>query len=188
MTERCYHRGMNGRWRLAAAVLSLAAGGCLAPGAEVPYVQTPEPVVRDMLRLAGVGPADVVYDLGAGDGRVVFLAVQELGARGVGVEIDPDLVAQSQARARRLGLGDRARFLHQDIFETDVSEATVVTLYLSPELNLRLRPKLLRELRPGSRIVSHDFPIGDWAPLRTLRVESRDRTHTLSLWVVPPRP
>lgn len=174
------------RWAVAAA-LGVATAGCMAPGAEVPYVQTPDSVVREMLRLAVVGPGDVVYDLGSGDGRVVIIAAQEFGARGVGVEIDPDLVAKSHERARRLGLGDRARFVHRDIFATDVSPATVITLYLSPELNQRLRPKLLRELAPGVRIVSHDFPIGDWAPARTIRVDSRDRSHTLSLWIVPPR-
>ncbi len=170
-----------------AAALGLVALGCMAPGAEVPYVQTPDSVVREMLRLGGVGPADVVYDLGSGDGRVIIIAAQEFGATGVGVEIDPKLVSESEKRARRLGLGERARFVHRDIFEADVSPATVVTLYLSPELNLRLRPKLLRELRPGARIVSHDFPIGDWPPAKSVRVESRDRSHTLSLWVVPPR-
>jgi SAM-dependent methyltransferase len=173
---------------MAAALGWAAIGvGCMAPGAEVPYVQTPDTVVREMLRLAGVGPGDVVYDLGSGDGRVVIIAAQEFGAGGVGVEIDPALVAQSQERARRLGLAERARFVHRDIFETDVSAATVLTLYLSPELNARLRPKLARELAPGARIVSHDFPMGDWPPARTVRVESRDRSHTLFLWVLPPR-
>jgi protein-L-isoaspartate O-methyltransferase len=170
-------------WLLA---LALAAGGCAGvPGAEVPYVQTPERVVREMLRLAAVGPGDVIYDLGSGDGRIPLTAAQEFGARGVGVEIDPRLVAESQRRAARLGLGDRVRFVRQDLFETDLRPATVVTLYLSNEMNQRLRPKLLAELAPGARIVSHEFRMGDWMPAREVRVETSERTHILYLWIVP---
>jgi len=174
---------------LGAAVLLFVAGvsGCArVPGVEVPDVRTPPEVVTEILRLARVGPDDVVYDLGSGDGRIVIAAARDFGARGVGIELDPDLVAESLRNARRARVADRTRFLQQDIFEADISEATVVTLYLSPEVNLRLRPKLLA-LPPGSRIVSHDFPIGDWKPERMVNFKGPERTHVLSLWIVPPR-
>lgn len=171
------------------AVLAVVGAGCArVPGQEVPYVQTPDEVVVEMLKLAGVGVEDVVYDLGAGDGRLVITAAKRFGARGVGVEIDPRLVADSQASARKAGVADRVTFVQQNLFDTDLTPATVVTLYLSVELNRRLRPKLLRELRAGSRIVSHDFDMGDWTPARLISVQSRQRTHTLYLWIVPPRP
>ena len=157
------------------------------PLAGAPDVRTPMSTVRAMLDLAHVTSSDVVYDLGSGDGRIVIAAVRERGARGVGVEIDPALVAESRASARRLGIDGRARFVEQDIFQLDLGEATVVTLYLSPELNQRLRPKLLAELRPGSRIVSHDFDMGDWAPDRVVRVQDDGRERVLYLWTVPSR-
>ena len=158
-------------WRglVVVAAASLAAA-CTHPRASVPDVRTPFPTVRAMLELAGVTGSDVVYDLGSGDGRIVITAAREFGARGVGLEIDPALVAESRATARRLGLTARVRFIEQDLFQTDLGEATVVTLYLSVELNRRLRPKLLAELPPGSRIVSHDFDMGDWPPDRAVRV------------------
>ena len=164
----------------------MAATACgRVPGQDVPDVRTPLMVVNEMLRLANVTTSDVVYDLGSGDGRILIAAARDRGARGVGLEIDPALVAQSTDRARRLGLADRVRFRQQDLFEVDLTPATVVTLYLSPDLNRRLRPKLLRELRPGTRIVSHSFDMGDWAPARTLQVSSNEGSHTLYLWVVP---
>ena len=169
------------------AGLWLLAGCAEVPGVLVPDVRTPPEVVMEILRLAGVGPADVVYDLGSGDGRIVIAAAHDFGARGVGIELDPDLVAESEKNAERASVSVRTRFLKQDIFDTDVGEATVVTLYLSPELNLRLRPKLLAQLKPGSRIVSHDFPIGDWPPARVVKFQGPERVHVLSLWVVPPR-
>jgi len=174
---------------LGAAVLLFVAGvsACArVPGVEVPDVRTPPEVVTEILRLARVGPDDVVYDLGSGDGRIVIAAARDFGARGVGIELDPDLVAESIRNARRARVADRTRFLRQDIFEADISAATVVTLYLSPEVNLRLRPKLLA-LPPGSRIVSHDFPIGDWKPERMVNFKGPERTHVLSLWIVPLR-
>jgi SAM-dependent methyltransferase len=171
-----------------ASVLALAATACLrVPGQLVPDVRTPVVVVNEMLRLANVTTSDVVYDLGSGDGRILIAAARDRGARGVGLEIDPALVAQSIERARRLGLADRLSFRQQDLFEADLSPATVVTLYLSPDLNRRLRPKLLSELRPGARIVSHSFDMGDWVPSRTLQVSSNEGSHTLYLWVVPAR-
>ena len=168
------------------AVLALAVG-CAHPLADVPDVRTPYPTVRAMLQLASVTDRDVVYDLGSGDGRIVIAAAREFGARGVGVEIDPALVTQSRATARRLDLGERVRFVEQDLFATDLGEATVVTLYLSPDLNRRLRPKLLAELAPGSRVVSHDFDMGDWPPDRVVRVQDDGREQVLYLWVIPPR-
>jgi SAM-dependent methyltransferase len=170
------------------ALVLVVGGGCVrVAGQEVPDVRTPLTVVNEMLRLADVSMGDVVYDLGSGDGRILIAAARDRGARGVGLEIDPALVAQSTARARRLGLTDRLAFRQQDLFEADLTPATVVTLYLSPELNRRLRPKLLRELRPGARIVSHNFDMGDWVPTRVLQVSSNEGSHTLYLWVVPGR-
>ena len=170
------------------AMLLVTATACVrVPGQDVPDVRTPLTVVNEMLRLADVTASDVVYDLGSGDGRILIAAARDRGARGVGLEIDPVLVAQSTERARRLGLADRLSFRHQDLFEADLTPATVVTLYLSPDLNRRLRPKLLSELRPGARIVSHNFDMGDGAPARTLQVSSNEGSHTLYLWVVPTR-
>jgi len=134
------------------------------PIPEVPYVPTPEEVVVAMLKMAGVAPNDMVYDLGCGDGRIVITAAKVFGARGVGVDIDPNLIRQSNENARKAGVTDRVRFIEQDLFETDIREATVVALYLLPELNLQLRPKLLRDLKPGSRIVAHEFDMDDWKP------------------------
>jgi len=172
------------RYGLSLLLVTLAA--CVRlPGQDVPDVRTPLVVVNEMLRLGAVTADDVVYDLGSGDGRIVIAAARDRGARGVGFEIDPALVAQAVERARRLGLADRVTFRQDDLFQADLREATVVTLYLSPGLNHRLRPKLLSELRPGSRVVSHSFDMGDWTPTRTLQVTSNEGTHTIYLWVVP---
>jgi SAM-dependent methyltransferase len=139
--------------------------------ASVPYVPTLPQVVDAMLSLAAVGPRDVVYDLGCGDGRIVIAAAKRFGARGLGVEIDGDLVARAQANAYWEGVADRARFALQDLFDLDMRPAIVVMMYLSVEMNLRLRPKLLAELKPGSRIVSNRFDMADvWRPERTLVV------------------
>jgi SAM-dependent methyltransferase len=170
---------------VALALLVSSGCGLVKPHGDAPYVSTPDNVVRAMLELAEVTTGDVVYDLGSGDGRITIIAAREFGARGVGIEIDPDLVAHSRRRAARAGVADRVQFFHQDLFEADVSPATVVTLYLGQEVNLRLRPKLLRDLRPGARIVSHDFGMGDWPPLRAVRIDSRDRSHNVLLWLVP---
>ena len=177
-----------GRARVIAGLLLVGFAACArVPGQDVPDVRTPLVVVNEMLRLASVSAGDVVYDLGSGDGRIVIAAARDRGARGVGFEIDPALVAESTERARRLGLADRVSFVRQDLFEADLRPATVVTLYLSPDLNRKLRPKLLSELRPGSRIVSHTFDMGDWVPTRTLQVSSNEGSHTLYLWIVPAR-
>jgi SAM-dependent methyltransferase len=153
---------------------------------DVVYVPTPPDVVTKMLEMAGVTKDDVVYDLGSGDGRVVIAAAKEFGARGVGVEITPKLVAEARVNAEKAGVADRVRFVEQDLFEADLSEATVVALYLLPALNIKLRPKLLRELKPGSRIVSHNFDMGKWDPDRTWEREEDDTT--VYLWVVPEKP
>jgi hypothetical protein len=158
---------------------------------EVPYVKTPDAVVEAILALAGVGPADTLYDLGSGDGRIVIAAALRHGTRGVGVEIDPALVRLSNERARAAGVAERARFVQQDLFETDFSAATVVTMYLLPDVNLALRPRLLATLRPGTRVVSHDWDLGDWRPDRTVVVPVPDKpvglekSSRVMLWVVP---
>ncbi len=148
---------------------------------DAPYVPSPHATVDEMLRLAGAGPGDVVYDLGAGDGRVVIAAAAKFGARGVGVEIDPWLVAQARQSAARAGVADRVHFLQQDLFATDLGEATLVALYLSPNLNMKLRPALLA-LAPGTRIVSHSSGMGDWRPDRKTSVRK-----DVLLWIVPAR-
>jgi SAM-dependent methyltransferase len=149
------------------------------------FVPTWYPVADEMLTLAGVTPDDVVYDLGSGDGRIVILAAQKYGARGVGIELDPRLVDISRQVARDGEVTDRVRFIEGDMFEADLSEATVVTLYLSYSVNRRLEPKLRRELRPGTRIVSHQFSMGTWTPDK--RVQSKEDRTDLLLWIVPPR-
>ena len=155
--------------------------------ADVPFVPTPQSVVNAMLELAKVGPNDVLYDLGSGDGRIPITAVQKYGARrATGIEISPQLVQQSRNNAQTAGVRSRVEFRQQDLFNTDLSNATVVTLYLLPEVNLRLRPKLLQELKPGTRIVSHNYTMGDWKPERVVQMQSEgDREHTLYYWVVP---
>ena len=152
---------------------------------DAPFVPTTVELTEGMLELAQVTKDDVVYDLGCGDGRIVITAAKKYGARGVGVEIDPRLVEVSRENARRAGVANRVRFIRQDLFKADISRATVVTLYLRPEANLRLRPKLLRELQPGARVVSNNFDMGDWTPQKALRVPSGWRAHPVYLWVIP---
>src|SRR3954469_16996289 len=131
-----------------------------------PYVPTPQAVVDAMLELAKVGAGDFVIDLGSGDGRIVLTAAQRYGARGFGIEIDPELVQQSNAEAQRRGIGDRVSFKEQDVLQAQVEEASVLTLYLLPGMMQSLEAKLMCELKPGTRIVSHDFPFGEWKPDR----------------------
>lgn len=149
---------------------------------DVVYVPTPQEVVDEMLKLAQVTKDDVIYDLGSGDGRIPITAAQRHGTRGIGIDINPQRIREANANAREAGVTDRVKFLQQDLFESDISEATVVTLYLLPELNLRLRPQLFEQLRPGTRIVSHDFDMGDWEPDR---VVATNEGSTIYLWVVP---
>lgn len=161
------------------SVLVLQAQPARQP--DVIFVPTRESVADAMLQLAGVTSSDVVYDLGSGDGRVVILAVQKYRARGVGIELDPRLVQVARDVAREGEVEDRATFIEGDLFDADISKATVVTIYLSPTVHAKLEPKLRRELRPGTRIVSHQFPIGKWPPDRTVKAD--DGTE-LYLWTV----
>jgi SAM-dependent methyltransferase len=151
---------------------------------DVPYVPTPQPVVDEMLKLAKVTGNDVVYDLGCGDGRIVVTAAKQFGARGVGVDIDPERIKDSNANAQQAGVTDQVKFVRSDLFKMDLKDATVVTLYLLPDINLKLRPKLFRELKPGTRIVSHDFDMGEWKPEQTVKL-NEDREHTLYYWTIP---
>jgi SAM-dependent methyltransferase len=167
----------------------LALAGCSTPGIKLdaPYVSTPQPVVDAMLRLAEVRPDDVLYDLGCGDGRIVITAARSFGARGVGIDIDPRRIEEANAAARSAGVSDRVRFAVQDLFQADFSEASVLTLYLFPELNAKLLPKIRAELRPGARVVSHQFRIGDWVPERIEAVEAGTERSEIFLWRVPRR-
>jgi Methyltransferase domain len=149
------------------------------PG-DVPYVPTPQPVVDAMLQVAKVGKNDVLYDLGSGDGRIVVTAAQKYGTRGVGIDINPERIQEANANAQKAGVTDLVQFRQQDLFKTDLSEASVITLYLLPDVNLKLRPQLLK-LKPGTRIVSHAFDMGDWKPEQTLQVDGK----TIYYWVVP---
>ena len=156
-----------------------------APTKLAPYVPTPPEVVDRMLAFARVGPSDVVYDLGCGDGRIVIAAARKYGARGVGVDIDPVRINESIANARKAGVEKLVTFKLQDAMKTDVSEATVVTLYLLSFANVQLRPILEKQLKPGSRIVSHNFGMGNWEPDRVDSfTDSNGGTRTLYLWQV----
>ncbi len=148
---------------------------------DVVYVPTREPVVNAMLELAGVGQSDIVYDLGSGDGRIVITAARNYGARGVGIDIDPDRIREANQNARLADVSHQVEFIEGDLFEADFSEATVVTLYLLNRLNLKLRPMLLEQLEPGTRIVSHSFDMGDWEPRETRKIDGA----TIYLWIVP---
>jgi hypothetical protein len=148
---------------------------------DVPYVATPQVTVDEMLRLAGVGPDDFVVDLGSGDGRIVITAAKKFGARGFGVDIDWRLILQAEENARQAGVADRVKFVEQDLFVTDLGQATVITTYLLPFYMLKLRSKLLA-LRPGTRIVSHDFDFGDWRPDQQTSVRKN-----VYVWIVPAR-
>jgi SAM-dependent methyltransferase len=172
---------------MSALLLTLAAVAAPAaqPAVLAPYSATPMEVVDRMLKLAGVGSRDVVYDLGCGDGRIVVAAAQKFGARGVGIDIDPALITRARSNAQQAGVEARVSFRVQDALTVDVSEATVVTLYLLAASNAKLRPILTRTLRPGARIVSHNYPIGDWEPdaVDTF-MDAAGVTRTLFLWKV----
>lgn len=151
---------------------------------DVIYVPTPQEVVDAMLKLANVHKGDVVYDLGCGDGRIVVTAAKRYGVRGVGIDINPERIREAQQNAKENGVTNLVTFRNEDLFEADIKEASVVTLYLLTSLNIKLRPKLLRELKPGTRIVSHSFDMGEWKPDKTEQVNGR----TIYLWVVPANP
>ncbi|MCC6608147.1 MAG: methyltransferase domain-containing protein [Burkholderiales bacterium] len=163
----------------ACAMLSAAVAAHAADGPGAPFIPTPPAVVAEMLRVASVGASDVVYDLGSGDGRIVIAAAKEHGARGVGIERDPELVARAVANAERAGVADRVKFVRQDLFQADLAEATVIALYLLPAMNDALRPRL-QGLRPGTRIVSHDFAMDDWEPDHVSVVQGK----RVYLWIV----
>jgi len=152
---------------------------------DVPYVPTPYEVVNEMLRMAGVGKNDILYDLGCGDGRIVITAAKEIGCRGVGIDIDPQRIEECKNNAASAGVTDQVKFLQQDLFEADFSKATVVTLYLLQTVNLELRPKILRVLKPGTRVVSHDFSMKDWRTDKSTEVKLERRSHSVYFWIVP---
>jgi SAM-dependent methyltransferase len=184
------------RW-VAVLVLAAVSGAAVAQEPVLsggPYVPTPQRVVDAMLGMAGVTDRDFVIDLGSGDGRIVIAAAQKYGARGKGYDIDDELIERSNAAARKLKLEQRVRFEQRDVLQADIREATVITLYLLPEMMRVLRARLLSELRPGTRIVSHDFDFGDWKPERMISLDLDEKyevtgswTSTVYLWTVPPR-
>jgi hypothetical protein len=160
-----------------------------APAARAPrqpdviFVPTPQEVVDEMLRMAAVKKGDVLYDLGSGDGRIPITAARKYGVRGVGIDIDPERIREANENAKRNGVTDLVKFRQEDLFKADFREATVVTLYLLPDLNEKLRPKLWAELKPGTRIVSHQFEMGQWKPEKVVELSGR----TIYFWTVPPR-
>lgn len=176
---------------LVALLVSIVLWGCALlhppkepskkPALDVPYEPTGYGIAKEMLNMAGVTSKDLIYDLGCGDGRIVIMAAKERGARGVGVDLDPERIRESRENARAAGVSHLVRFFEQNLFDTDISQATVVMLYLYPEVNLRLRSKLLRELKPGTRIVSHSHTMGEWEDDSTKRVEG----HDLHFFLVP---
>ena len=176
----------------AIALLAIVLPGAWAGEARVPYVPTPQEVVERMLEIARVGPNDYLIDLGSGDGRIVVTAAKKHGARGFGVDLNPERIEESNENARRAGVTDRVAFVQQDLFAPDLSAATVITMYLLPRVNIELRPRLL-ELKPGTRLVSHDFDMGDWRADVHFTMDAKDKyggadgTSEVYFWVVPAR-
>jgi SAM-dependent methyltransferase len=165
-------------WRSKAEQPSIQAE---APKLDVPYVPTPQPVVDKMLELAKVTKDDFVIDLGSGDGRIAITAAERYGANAMGVDISPERIREARENAKKAGVEEKVEFKKQDLFETDISRATVLTMYLLSSVNMKLRPRILSELKPGTRVVSHSFDLGDWEPERTEKVDGR----TVHFWVVP---
>lgn len=163
------------------SLLATSVASVQYPALDVPFVPTPDNVVDAMLRLAQVGPGDVVYDLGSGDGRIVIAAAQRYGARGVGIDIDPERIRESNENAAAAGVDNQVRFIQGDLFEANIRPATVVTLYLLSSVNDELRPRLLEQLRPGTRVVSHAFDMGDWPPDARTEVDGAE----IYLWIIP---
>lgn len=175
------------RLALAGLLLPLAPSHVLAQPAAAPartpdvvYVPTPQEVVDEMLKVAAVRGSDVLYDLGCGDGRIPITAAKQFGTRGLGIDIDPQRIAEANANAKAAGVTDKVKFVLGDLFELDLAPASVITLYLLPQLNVKLRPKILK-LKPGTRIVSHEFDMGDWKPDRSVKVGVRN----VHFWTVP---
>ncbi len=164
-----------------AMVFSFSAFAEEEVNTDVPYVPTPEAVVAKMLELADVKKDDVLYDLGSGDGRIVITAAKEYGTTGVGVDIDPQRIREAKQNAQEAGVTDKVEFRQGNLFDIDLRPASVVTLYLLPSINMQLRPKLLEELKPGTRVVSHAFTMGDWEPEETVEVDGS----TIYFWTVP---
>jgi hypothetical protein len=188
--SRVHNPRMQMQRRLFLSLLSGCPGALLAQqGAaparspDVPFVPTPQNVVEAMLKLADVKKGDVLYDLGSGDGRMVITAAKLYGVKGTGIDIDPKRIQEANENAKEEGVDSMVRFLNQDLFESNFSDATVVTLYLLPGINLKLRPKLWKELKPGTRIVSHSFDMGDWEPQKKTDVDGR----ILYFWTIPAR-
>jgi len=190
-----FRRKVSGAARFAgcvAALAALSAAPVWAAEPRVPYVPTPQEVVERMLEIAKVGPHDYLIDLGSGDGRIVVTAARKYGTRGFGVDLNPERIRESNENARRAGVTDKVAFYQRDLFETSLVEATVITLYLLPQVNIELRPKLL-ELRPGTRLVSHDFDMGDWKPDNTIKMDAQDKyggaggSSEVYFWIVPAR-
>ena len=153
---------------------------------DVPYVPTPELIVDEMLKMAQVDGDDVLYDLGSGDGRIPITAAQRFGTKGVGIDLNPERINEAKENAREAKVADKVTFIEGNIFELDFSEATVVSLYLFPEVNMKLRPRILR-MKPGTRVISHNYDMGDWKPEQTKKVKAPNGTaHTIYLWRVPP--
>ncbi|HEX4595998.1 MAG TPA: class I SAM-dependent methyltransferase [Bryobacteraceae bacterium] len=178
---------------ISALFASLAAAQTRQPKhqVDVPYVPTTEEAVQVMLKLADVKKSDVVYDLGCGDGRIVIAAAKEYGAHGVGIDINPERIQEAEANAKKAGIEKLVRFEENDLFDADIREATVVTLFLLESVNLKLRPKLLRDLKPGTRIVSNTFEMGDWKPDKEFSLDDlgdgEALSHKFFLWIVPQR-
>jgi len=171
------------------AVLALIAPAARLAGQDrpldVPYVPTKFPVVDEMLKMANVTKADVLYDLGCGDGRIVIGAAQKYGARGVGIDLDPDRIAESRENAKKAGVGGLVAFMEGDLFQADFKEASVLSMYLLTSVNLKLRPRILRELKPGTRVVSHNFAMDAWKPDAASVVTVDDIRHDVFLWIIP---
>ncbi len=191
-SARCWMIRLSLGMLCAAAFAAIDANATEKNRTGGPYVPTPQVVVDEMLRMANVGPEDFVVDLGSGDGVIVLTAARRMKARGFGVDIDPALVRQSNDRARHLGVADRASFHVQDVFKADLSKASVLTLYLLPEMMSNLRAKLFNELRPGTRIVSHDYQFGSWEPDGTIALDVPEKEAVngipraiIHLWIVP---
>ena len=167
-----------------AASLANQAGTAPKRSPDVPFVPTPQPVVEGMLKLGEVKSGDVLYDLGSGDGRIPITAAKMFGIHGTGIDINPVRIEEAQANAKKENVANLVTFRNEDLFEADFHDATVVTLYLLPSINLKLRPKLFRDLKPGTRIVSHSFDMGSWEPEKRIEVDSR----YLYLWRIPKTP